>query len=117
MCTAQVRGPCCRTSAGCNMPVILEAIQKAYYQQAKNPSEDETLIELAGQTGLDAERFRAELNSPQVEQLLQSGFSFKQLLGIQGFPALVLEKDEKYYALTTGYTKADVVLERLNMVI
>lgn len=99
-----------------NIPVMLEAIQKAYYQQARNPSDSETLIEIAEEIGLDKGRFIEDFSSPGVEQLLQTDFSFKNRLGVQGFPALVLEKDDRYYALTIGYTKADVVLERLDMV-
>jgi putative protein-disulfide isomerase len=100
-----------------NKPEMLAAIQKAYYQQARNPSEPETLVQVAGEIGLDKERFASDLSSPQVEELLQADFGFKYRLGVQGFPTLVVEKVEKYYALTIGYTKADIVLERLEMVL
>ena len=99
-----------------HVPVMLKTIQQAYYQQARNPADDSTLIELAGKIGLDRDRFSDELNSPAVEQLLNDGFMFKHRLGVQGFPTLIMEKDDKYYALTIGYTKAEIVLERLDMV-
>lgn len=99
-----------------NIPVMLEATQRAYYQQARNPSDKQTLIELAGEIGLDQERFAKDLASPEVEELLQAGFIFKYRLGIQGFPTLALEKDNRYYGLTIGWTKADIVLERLDLV-
>lgn len=99
-----------------NIPEMLAAIQTAYYQQARNPSDQATLIQIAGEIGLDAERFADDLNSPMVEKILHDGFGFKYRLGVQGFPTLVIEKNDKYYALTIGYTKADVVLERLKLV-
>jgi putative protein-disulfide isomerase len=100
-----------------NVPTMLEAIQKAYYRQARNPSDPETLIEIAGEIGLDREQFAEDLSSPKVEELLQADFNFKYRLGVQGFPTLVLAKDDKYYALTIGYTEAEVVLQRLEMVL
>lgn len=100
-----------------NIPLMLEAIQKAYYQQARNPTDNETLIEIAGELGLDQERFAEDLESPKVNDLMQTGFNFKHSLGIQGFPTLVLQKADKYYALTIGYTQAEVILERINTVI
>jgi putative protein-disulfide isomerase len=99
-----------------NKPIMLEAIQKAYYRQARNPSENETLIEIAAEIGLDKDRFADDLTSPQVEELLQADFNFKYRLGVQGFPTLVLEQDDKFYGLTIGYAKADVVLSRLEMI-
>lgn len=99
-----------------NIPVMLEAIQKAYYQQARNPSDDKTLVEIAGEIGLDTGQFKNDLNSPKVEELLQSGFGFRYRLGVRGFPTVVLEKGDKYYALSIGYTEAEVVLERLELV-
>ncbi len=100
-----------------NLPAMLEAIHKAYYQQARNPAENETLIEIAAEIGLDKERFAQDLESPKVNDLLQTGFNFKNMLGVTGFPTVVLQKDDKYYALTVGYIGADVVLERLDMVV
>jgi len=100
-----------------NVPLMLEAIQKGYYQQARNPSEYDTLAEIAAEIGLDKSQFQADVTSPAVEELLQLGFQFKNRLGVQGFPTLVLEKVDKYYALTIGYTQAAVVLERLDMVL
>lgn len=96
-----------------NIPLMIEAIQQAYYRQARNPSDKSTLIEIAAEIGLDSEQFKQALNSSEVEDLLQTDFGFKYRLGIQGFPTLVLEKDGKYYALTIGYTKVEVVLSRL----
>ncbi len=100
-----------------NIPVMVEAIQKAYYQQARNPSDNQTLVEIAGEIGLDIDRFEVELTSPVVEQRLQADFSFKNSLGVQGFPTLALEKDNQYYGITIGYIEADVVLQRLRMLL
>ncbi len=96
--------------------VMVTAIQNGYYQQARNPSEPETLIELATEIGLEPERFGQDLGSAQVEELFQADLEFKNTLGIRGFPALVLKSD-KYYGLSLGYAPAEVILQRLEAVI
>lgn len=96
------------------IPAMVAAIQQAYYRQARNPSEDATLLELAAEIGLDAARFADELYSPEVARRLQADFQFKEILGVQGFPTLVAETNGRFYALTIGYAPAEVVLERVD---
>jgi len=98
------------------MPVMIHAVQKAYYRQARNPSIDQTLIELAGEIDLDAAQFATDLNSSDVEQLLQADFNFRNHLGVQGFPTLVLKTD-KYYGLAIGYSEAEPILKRLETLV
>jgi putative protein-disulfide isomerase len=100
-----------------NRVVMLEALQKAYYQQARDVTVDETLVEVAGEIGVDAEQFKDDLNSEQVEKLFQKDLQFKNIFGIQGFPTLVMQKDDSYYALTIGYIEAEIVLERARAVL
>ena len=38
-------------------------------------------------------------------------------MGVQGFPTVVVDSEERYYGLTIGYTTAETVLERLQMVL
>jgi len=100
-----------------NKVVMLEALQKAYYQEARNPTDDHTLIEVAGEIGLDTEQFKDDLYSEQVQELFRQDLGFKNAFGIQGFPTLVMQKDDNFYALTIGYIEAEVVLERAQAVL
>ena len=47
---------------------MIEAIQKAYYLNTQNPSDDETLIALAESLELDAKHFADDLNSSEIQQ-------------------------------------------------
>ncbi len=98
------------------IPAMIKAIQTAYYRQARNPSNNDTLIQLAGEIGLNPDQFTADLTSNRVEHLLLADFNFKNRLGVQGFPTLILEKEEKFYALTIGYAEPEIILERLKIV-
>jgi putative protein-disulfide isomerase len=98
------------------IPRMVKAVQQAYYQQARNPSLDSTLAELAGEIGLDTARFTDELNSAEVAQRLNEDFGFRSRLGVSGFPTLAAKKGDKFYGLSVGWSPAEVVLERLEKV-
>jgi putative protein-disulfide isomerase len=48
---------------------MTERIQRAYYLEARNPSDDSTLIELAADIGLDCERFADDLASADAQAM------------------------------------------------
>ena len=62
-------------------------------------SETDTLIELAGEIGLDRERFAADLASDATEDRLQEEIGLCRRLGMTGFPALVLDIDGSCWPL------------------
>ena len=111
--------PACRAVIAASLqnetdgPRMIGAIQRAYYTEARNPSDETTLIELAGEIGLDQARFVDTVNSSPVKRRLQDDFRFRDRLGVQGFPALIAYKDEKYYGISMGYSEPEVVMERL----
>jgi putative protein-disulfide isomerase len=82
---------------------MLTAIQHAYYLQAKNPSDIATLQTLAIAIGLNGDDFLLQINSQQVDKTLQAEITEMSELPINGFPALVLLKDQKFIAITIDY--------------
>lgn len=88
--------PSCRALIACRMqqPALeesmLQAIQHAYYLQAKNPSDDEVLISLAADLGLDVEKFSSDLNSEACREILDHEISTARDLYVHSFPSLVL---------------------------
>lgn len=77
---------------------MVEAIQNAYYLNAQNPSNNETLIQCAEQIGLDRDRFTELLSADSTEQLFQQNLQIAQQLQVQGFPSLFLV-DEQHRAI------------------
>lgn len=69
---------------------MTKAIQRAYYEQARNPSDTETLVDLAGEIGLDAGVFAIALTSPAVDEQFDREIGQSTALGARGFPSLVL---------------------------
>ncbi|MDX1594202.1 MAG: DsbA family protein [Gammaproteobacteria bacterium] len=92
---------------------MIEAIQSAYYLEARNPSDDATLVALAGELGLDARRFADDLAAPQVQAELQRQIAEARALGADSFPTLVLVDDDGVHLLPHDYNDPAPVLRRL----
>ncbi|TQF70060.1 DsbA family protein [Pseudoalteromonas luteoviolacea] len=96
---------------------MVEAIQSAYYQQAKNPSLEETLIECASSIGLDADTFKHALSSNETENVFQQHLDLARRLNVSGFPALFYVNDLNHaYPLTLGYCQAKELEQRFEQV-
>ncbi|MET0023245.1 MAG: DsbA family protein [Sedimenticola sp.] len=93
-------------------PMIL-AIQQAYYLEARNPSDSETLIELAGGLGMDGVRFAGALASVDVQQALLDEIALGRTLGVSSFPSLVLGADDRYTVLQHDYQDAELMLAQI----
>ncbi|OCH15062.1 MULTISPECIES: DsbA family protein [unclassified Aliivibrio] len=86
---------------------MLEAIQQAYYLNAKNPSDNEVLLECARNIGLNMERFELALLSPDTHQMLLDEIAFTRSIGSNGFPSLFLKKDGEFTEMPIDYEKSE----------
>ncbi len=93
---------------------MTRVIQQAYYREAKNPSDDSTLIELAGVVGLDSTAFARDLNSPSTHQALADQIDFSRRLGVRGFPGLVLIIDNAAIQIAVDYRDPLAMLDAIN---
>jgi putative protein-disulfide isomerase len=92
---------------------MIEAIQRAYYLEARNPSDDETLTALGEAIGLDHERFARTLNDAATKAELLRQIQFSRSLGTRGFPSLILEDSGGYRPIGYDYNDPAVVLAQL----
>lgn len=92
---------------------MLEAVHQAYYLRAMNPSEIDTLVELAKQIGLDEDRFRSRLLSAETDRQLQQQIKLTRQWQVQGFPALFLQVNGHRYSLPLDYQDEEVTLQLL----
>ncbi len=88
-------------------------IQRAYYLEAKNPSDDEVLIDLAADIGLDAEVFAADLAAEATQQRLLEEIRQGRALGIDSFPSLALETAAGVYRIGLDYLDAGAMLRQI----
>ena len=96
---------------------IITAIQQAYYLQARNPSDNDVLIALAADIGLDTTRFEKDLFSEECNRRLQQQLRLTAALGVVAFPALVLASDmqshDDHIDIPIDYTDASNVISRI----
>jgi putative protein-disulfide isomerase len=92
-------------------------IQRAYYREAKNPSDTDTLVELAAKMGLDASRFAYDLKARETERCLQDEIQQAARLGTEGMPALVLKADNQIWPIAIDYLDAGVMLEVIELLL
>lgn len=94
-------------------PMIL-AIQQAYYLRALNPSDDETLVQLAGEIGLDQADFLQLLNSEETKLALADEIEAAHAMGIRSYPSLLLKTSQtSYWPISIDYTNHRAMLEQI----
>lgn len=92
---------------------MIRAIQEAYYLNAQNPSDRDTLIEAAQQIGLDTKHFSELLDSDEMKTGLEQDMSIAGQLGARGFPAVRLIKGDKVHWVSDGYLDESQFLQHL----
>ncbi|WP_024297612.1 DsbA family protein [Methylomicrobium lacus] len=101
-----------RQNPGYEENMIL-AIQQAYYLEARNPADRNTLIELANEIGLDRALFSADMESPAVHEALLKEIEFTHRLEVKGFPTLLLEKEGVFTGIQHEYNDVKAVLHQI----
>ncbi|MCP4407787.1 MAG: DsbA family protein [Gammaproteobacteria bacterium] len=111
--------PACRAviAARTQVPALessmITAIQRVYYQGAMNPSDDDILIQLAIELGLDCDRFSVGLHSPSTIRILKQEIEGTGRLGVTSFPALVLETSHGHWPIAVDYRDSQSILRQV----
>ena len=93
---------------------MTRAIQLAYYMQARNPSDESTLLELADELGLDNNAFAAALAGETVQQQLLAEIKRTRQLHATSFPSLVLDAAGSVWPIAVDYNDSAPMLEMIN---
>jgi len=94
---------------------MIEAIQTAYYLNAKNPSDDETLVTIAESLSLNAAQFSTDLNNQVTQQQLETEIRFAQQIGARGFPSMIMAEDGEYQYVPLNYNEPAPALDFINL--
>ena len=92
---------------------MIDAIQKAYYLNAQNPSNEDVLIKIATDLDLDTERFKKDLRSTKVNETLLNEIELAQSISGNGFPSLVLNTDDKLKKINIDYLDANYIINQI----
>lgn len=92
---------------------MIDAVQRAYYLRAMNPSDSETLESLAGELELNVEQFSRDIRAAEIEDELQRQVDFSRQSPIDGFPSLVMEIDGEMTTVTRDYKDPQPTLDHI----
>lgn len=91
-------------------------LQRAIYLDGYDWNDSETYAHLARLFNIDTKEFVRQWEGEEARYAVQQEFQWVQATGINGFPCIVIEKDEQYYLATQGYRPADdveLVMEKI----
>ena len=92
---------------------MIDEIQSAYYLKAQNPSEKIVLFNIAEKVGLNVEVFKQDLNSTRVNNYLIKEIEFSRMMPINGFPSLVLSKNDILTQIRINYINANFTINQI----
>jgi putative protein-disulfide isomerase len=107
--------PACRAvlAAGERGREMFAAIQRAYYLEARDPSDRDTLVALGTELGFDREAFANAIDAPQTHSQLDEHFALRDRMGVSGYPSLAFDTGEAATVLTRGWVDADTLHQEL----
>lgn len=82
---------------------FLEVVQRAFYAEGKDTTDENVLADLAGDFGFDRDAFYEVLTADETKEETLGDFWFSQKSGVTGFPTLIAVEDEKGAIVTAGF--------------
>ena len=92
---------------------FFEAVQRAFYRDGRDATDEEVLAAIAGECGYDRDALLAGMRSEAARSLTRGDFAAAQKLGVSGFPTLAASVDDQLYLVTSGYVTGEVLEDRL----
>ena len=89
------------------------AIQEAYYLEARNPSDYETLINLAEEIGADKNKFSKDVRSIETDKILEEEIQQSKSLDLKSLPSLLFIDGERKIRIEPDYLDAQVMLDQI----
>ena len=89
------------------------AIQEAYYLEARNPSDYETLINLAEEIGADKNKFSKDVRSTETDKILEEEIKQSKSLDLKSLPSLLFIDGERKIRIEPDYLDAQVMLDQI----
>lgn len=92
----------------------LSLMQKAFYVDGKDITDDKVLAVLAEELGIEKNSFLERFHSEEMKQKTNQGFQFSRQLGVQGFPTLLTLENGTVKVITRGFQNYDSLKETVD---
>ena len=93
--------------------LMIYGIQKSYYLEAQNPSNDDVLINIAESLGLDTDKFRIDLKSSQINEILLDEIKLARSMDMNSMPSLVLLINGTLKGIDIDYLDANYIIKQI----
>ena len=93
--------------------LMIYGIQKSYYLEAQNPSNEDVLINIAENLGLDIEKFKMALKSSQVNEILLDEIKLTRSMDMNSMPSLVLQINGTLKGIDIEYLDANYIVKQI----
>jgi putative protein-disulfide isomerase len=85
------------------------AVQRAFYADGRDTTQENVLAETALSCGIDDGRFLDAFRSEAIRDATRLDFKLTQQAGVAGFPTLCVETNQRLYLLNSGYARASLI--------
>ena len=96
---------------------FLSVVQRAFYADAIDVTDPDVYRDLVAGFPVDPDTFVAGIRSPELQALAEQDFREAQLMGVTGFPTLLLREGAGTIPLSLGYAPFEQVADRLNGIV
>jgi putative protein-disulfide isomerase len=92
-------------------------LHQAIYSDGVEPTVPRAFTPYAALVGIDRDTFEQKMSDSAYADIAYQEFADVGAFGVSGYPALLLEKDEKYYMVAKGYTPYEQIKPTLDYVL
>ncbi|TVQ92269.1 MAG: DsbA family protein [Bacteroidetes bacterium] len=82
---------------------IATRIQKAIYYEGIDLNDINAYAEIASEFGINPDDFIRQMNSDQIERIIQDEFKMVAGMGVKSYPTVVLRKENETKIISRGY--------------
>ena len=93
--------------------LMIYGIQKSYYLEAQNPSNDNVLINIAESLELDTDKFKMDLKSSQINEILLDEILLTRSMNMNSMPSLVLQINGTLKGIDIDYLDANYIVKQI----
>ena len=93
--------------------LMIYGIQQSYYLEAQNPSNNDVLIDIAENLGLDIDKFKLDLKSSQVNKILLNEIKLAKSMDMNSMPSLVLQINGALKRINIDYLDANYIIKQI----
>lgn len=92
---------------------MIRAIQEAYYQRAMNPSDEETLFQLAKELNLDEKQFKKDIYDKSIIEEFEQMMNLRRRFRLNSFPSLAVKYKKEVYPINITYNEAKKIIAQI----